>query len=158
MPSWDINSSSGRENCEFSIDHALAQGSKVFASIHLHRDFWKRDRTPFGRELVKDVRLELPQIMVEVGELRELLSNFEAWLDRRASFEQSIDATEGDDQFLRFSVGRSSAFIYTSEQPTFTVAARFGGYFSFESAFVVNESCVRLARDSLAELLGGIDP
>ena len=157
MLSWEISSSSGRERVKFSVDHTPAPGRKAVMSIRLSRDFWKRGTMLGDSELVPDVRLELPQVVLEEGGLRQLLSNFDSWINERAHFQQSMEASGGSDQILRLSLGRASDFIYSSEKPAFTVAVRFGGYYSSDSSFVVDETCIRLARDSLANLLAEID-
>jgi hypothetical protein len=81
-----------------------------------------------------------------------LTAELAAWLDVPKEFELELSGVE--EQSLRIALGVRSEYISKVDRPVLTINYRGGRMLGGEWAFVVDQSCLRILHDGLAEALG----
>jgi hypothetical protein len=124
---------------------------KQVLEVSVSEECWDRRQAEAGDLMRPDFNMTMHQVVSSLGQLQSLLGALDSWLFERADVDVELCVIEG--QSLRFKMAPDSEWISSREKPVF-----FGSYATNPSvatcwAYVVDQSCVRIMRDELAEAL-----
>jgi hypothetical protein len=148
---WTMPSSSGREAVTFTV-RGVGSAGRLIVEVVIQADFFAVGREALG-DVVPDHRLRLCQAVVDTEVLRALLADLRQWETDRTAVRRQISADQSS-QSLAVELGVRDGVICTPEQPVFTVRYE-GSLTQIEHAFVVDQSCVAIASESLARIVEG---
>lgn len=151
---WLISSNDGRASIEFEFlaNHQIP--AVIEFCVTLSDKHWDQNGLNVNEyNEVDKCRLELFQVMVPLSECMELLKNFERWLNSFIHFTHTLCSDPGTELVVQ--IGQREDYIYDPEKPTLTFYFRQGS-FCTEFYFVVDQSCIRIARDRLTFLLESV--
>jgi hypothetical protein len=144
MTSWKIRSNSGWRDATF-VPVNGAEGQLLRHRITIRGRFWRRPGT--DGDLVDDFEVSLQQVLVTQTQLQALLDAMNSWLLDQVGFKCTLG--DGDPEIgVEFSV--RAGLICSESKPVCTITACFGPAFLGEWAFVVDQSCIRMASEELA--------
>ena len=151
---WCLPSNSGWNNIKFEALVLHEPINLIEYSIDLTGQFWYRPRLyanpPGFEKLVDDFLINLPSVLVPKSASDDLLIDFNNWLDSQTPFTRAMSSTP--DQVLILQVGVRDGSITTPQQPALSFSYDAGGC-RVEVFFGVDQSCMRIARDGLAQVL-----
>jgi hypothetical protein len=146
---WTMPSNSGREAVTFILRGVGSDGGLV-CEVAIDSDFFALGRSSLG-PIVPHLRLRLCQAVVDMEGLRALLADLRQWEVDRTPVRRQISA-DGVPP-LMVELGPRDDVISSQEQPVFTV--RYENTLThIEHGFVVDQSCVAIAVESLARIVG----
>ena len=146
---WMMPSSSGRDAATFSVRGVGSAGGLV-CEVALDADFFALGRSALGA-IVPDLRLRLCQAVVDTEGLRALLVDLRRWEANRTPLRRQLPVN-GSSPSLTVELDVRDGVICTPEQPVFTV--RYETTLTrIEHGFVVDQSCVAIAIESLARIV-----
>lgn len=148
---WSMNSNSGREQFDVFVESEV-DAQTLLCSARILRNFWQREKPIADAQMALDHDIVLAQIIVEIHELEKLLTDFHRWRDEGMLFERRITSAVAGPN-LSVSIGRDPGLIYSVDKPAFIVCYSNGAAMSGRWAFVIDQSCVRLAVESIAAIL-----
>lgn len=149
--SWSISSNSGREQFDISLSSRI-DARKCLCAVALRRSFWERDRPIADAKITVDYEISLAQVLVEIDALENLLVDLHRWRDDATHFEREITPPSAGQQLV-VSVSRDPGLIYSVDKPAFTIRYSNGASMSANWAFVIDQSCVWLAIESIRRVL-----
>ena len=145
---FSIPSSSGREELKFAFDTSPAPSIQIacFAS------FWDRAQgfTP-GTAVLPDFEWATHQTPLSMASLRSLATNLETWLMTQEPFELTLSTSIG--QSCSIAVGPTDTFICSKRRPVVTLRVALMPEFTVTTAFVVDQSCLRICLQELKHAL-----
>lgn len=152
--SWSMNSNSGREQFDIAFSSRI-DARTTLCTVALRRSFWERDRPVPAAKMTVDYEIRLVQVLVDIGAIENLLIDLHRWRDGATHFERELTpATAG--QNLVLSVCRDPGLIYSADKPAFAIHYSNGASMSAKWAFVVDQSCVWLAMESIRRVLDAL--
>jgi hypothetical protein len=101
--------------------------------------------------VVDDYIIKLPAIAVSMSVCNQLMTEFDAWLDNNTPFERHLTTTS--ERIVTLELGTRNDLITTANHPAVTFRYD-DGRCRLEVFFVVDQSCIRIAREGLATALG----
>jgi hypothetical protein len=148
---WTMPSSSGRDAATFSV-RGVGSAGQLVCEVALDADFFALGRSVLG-PIVPDLRLRLCQAVVDTEGLRALLADLRRWEADRTPLRRQLSA-EQPSQSLTVELGVREGVICTPDRPVFTV--RYEDFPThIEHGFVVDQSCVAIAIESLVGVVEG---
>lgn len=149
---WTMPSNSGRDAATFTV-RGVGSAGRLVCEVAIDSDFFALGRSGLG-PIVPDLRLRLCQAIVDPDGLRAMLADLRQWLVDRTPFQRWISA---DRPFPSLTVELSvrDGVICAPEQPVFTVRYE-SSLTRVEHGFVVDQSCVAIAIESLARVVEGV--
>jgi len=155
---WCVPSNRGWGNVAFDAQILHQNTGMLEHSVNLTGKFWYRAGLnadpPKHGHLMDDFRITLLQVLIPRSACEQLLSDFEVWLTTRTFFRCSL--VSEPDQFVMLEVGERSGLTSTREHPVLTFCYEGAGC-CLEVFFVVDQSCISKARDSLTRVLQSFD-
>ena len=158
---WCIPSNSGRRLVHFSLvvfheetdvlEFDLTLSGQGLRGIRADADQSANEHGNNQIETVDRFKVLLPSLLIPRTACEELLGGFTAWLDLHSPFDRTLRSTEGASIVIQ--VDRREELITTDDHPVLTLYYEMSGC-RCETFFVVDESCIRIARDGLASVLG----
>ncbi len=146
---WTMPSNSGRGAATFTVRGVGSAGGLV-CEVAIDADFFALGRDTLG-PIVPQLRLRLCQAVVDTEGLRALLADLRQWEVDRTPVRRQISPDQSS-QSLIVELGVRDGGICMPEQPVFTVRYE-GSLTRIEHGFVVGQSCVALAIESLARVV-----
>lgn len=144
---WTMPSSSGREAVTFTI-RGVGSAGRLIVEVAIDVDFFALGHEKLG-DIVPDLRLRLCQAVVDTNSLRALLADLRRWEADRTPVRRQLC----DDPTLTVELGGREGVICSPDRTVFCVF-----YECFlthvERGFVVDQSCVAIAVESLARIVG----
>ncbi len=147
---WTMPSSSGRHAVTFTIC-GVGSAGRLIVEVAIDAGFFALGHEKLG-DIVPDLRLRLCQAVVDTNNLRALLADLRRWETDHTLVRRQISA--GSLPALTVEIGERDGVICTPEQPVFTVRYE-GSLTHVEHGFVVDQSCVAIAIESLARVVEG---
>lgn len=144
-------SSGGRDAATFTVCGVGSAGGLV-CEVAIDSDFFAIGRSAFG-PIVPDFRLRLCQAVVDMEGLHALLADLRQWEVDRTPVRRQISADEPS-QSLIVELGVSDEVFSKPDRPVFT--ARYETPRTrIEHGFVVDQSCLAIAVESLSRVVEG---
>lgn len=147
--SWSITASSGRESIRFNSTEGAIINTELLFAVSIDASFWER-KANSGRLLVEDFHVDLKQIVIPKESVLELLSKLKKWLESPGEISCSL-STPTSGQTLLISLGSHHNVIIDRGKSVICMTYEAGHAFKGEWAFVVDQSCVRIAVEELAQ-------
>lgn len=151
---WTIPSNSGWRQFKCARTNHALRGDAICCSLHIYGDFWDRNENE-SKSLVPDFRVDLPQVLISAERLRHLIEDVDRWLVDQENFERSISSPKSGQDFTVI-VNREPSLVYSIGKRAVTFRYTNGEAMIGKWSFVVDESCLRICRDSLSGFLDGI--
>jgi hypothetical protein len=126
---------------------------QLTGSLTLERQMWQRDRPLRDAALIRDFRIELPQVVLRIDSLRRLRQRLAEWQVNPAEFTCKLCDSNAGDQQLSMSIGRDERLIADLFKPAFIIAYDCGPSMNGRWAFLVDPSCIRLCAERLGRFL-----
>jgi hypothetical protein len=95
-----------------------------------------------------DYEISLAQVLVEIDAIENLLNDLSRWRDDATHFERQL-TPESAGQKLVLSVCHDPGLIYSVDKPAFKICYSNGASMSAKWMFVVDQSCIWLAMESI---------
>lgn len=151
---WTMPSSSGREAVTFTV-RGVGDAGRLIFEVAIEADFWSNGRNKAGL-IVPDLRLRLCQAVVDTEDLRALLADLRRWEADHTPVRRQLSADPRDPS-LTVELDQREGVICSPDQPVFYV--RYDRFLTrIEHGFVVDQSCVAIASESLARVVEGDRP
>ncbi|MFN0054131.1 MAG: hypothetical protein ACKV0T_18285 [Planctomycetales bacterium] len=153
---WRIPSNQGWNEVAFRlIRHHRSDGLFEFA-VTMTGLFWPRNEllmkpTQYGAP-VDDFVVSLPSVMLSHKQCEELIGEFDRWLESYGAFDVTLTSEEVPGQLLWLEVEPEGKGILDKYHPALTIRY-YTGRIDLEIGYFIDQSCIRIARDSLASLL-----
>jgi len=125
--------------------------------MEIHGKFWKRNSFSAERQVVDDLNIILPQVLIDISALKLLYENLKFWQISMKGFEVNIASREEKGQQLIISIGKSEELICSVSKPVCVISYSSGSAMQARWAFVVDQSCIRICTDGIAELIKQIN-
>lgn len=146
---WTMPSNSGRGAATFTVRGVGCAGGLV-CEVAIDADFFALGRSSLG-PIVPHLRLRLCQAVVDAEGLRALLADLRRWEADRTPVRRQISADQSS-QLLIVELGVRDGVICAPDRPVFTI--RYEDFPTrIEHRFVVDQSCVAIAIESLARVV-----
>lgn len=149
---WRLPDSSGRNEFRAAVVQVTDQDGRprFKISFSISGMFWNRIES--SSKTIADVDLAVSQLLVDRTHLVELLAALDEWLQSHKAFSSHLSA-DGDDQSLEFEVSSSELRVSSAERPACIITYRGSVLNLAQFILVVDQSCLRIFRDSLAAIL-----
>jgi len=151
---WSISSNSGREQFDIAIGSRI-DARTCLCAVALRRSFWARGGTLASANMTVDYEISLAQVPVEIAAMEDLLVDLGRWRDDATHFERQV-TPESAGQKLVLSVCHDPGLIYSADKPAFKICYSNGASMSAKWMFVVDQSCIWLAMESIKGVLEGL--
>lgn len=153
---WRIPSSNGFAEIIFDAQGFYSPSCLVEFKVSMTGKHWSRpgllaDPPEFER-VVDDYDLVLSSVLVSKAACEDLCNDFGAWLMSHAPFARTLCSRP--DQEFAIQVGTREGYEATLDHPI--LACTYSGGCGIEVFFVIDESCVRIARDGLIRVLRSV--
>ncbi len=148
---WSLSSNSGREQLDITLCSRI-DARTCLCAVALRRSFWERDRPLAGASITVDYEISLAQVLVEIDAIENLLNDLSRWRDDATHFERQL-TPESAGQKLVLSVCHDPGLIYSVDKPAFKICYSNGASMSAKWMFVVDQSCIWLAMESIKGVL-----
>jgi len=155
---WTMPSNSGREAVTFIL-RGVGSASLLTMEVAIDTDFFALGRKTTV-PIVPDLRLRLCQAVVDANGLLALLADLRRWETDRTPFRRQLSA-DRPTQLLTVELGERDGVTDTPEQPAFVIRYETTPVYittltRIEHGFVVDQSCVAIAIESLARIVEGV--
>ena len=146
---WSMTASSGRESIRFNTNEVANSNKELLFTVSIEGRFWERQAIA-DRQLVDDFQVYLKQIIIPKESILELLSKLTCWLDTPEEISCFL-SMPASGQTLRVSLGSHHNVIIDRGKSVFCMTYEASHAFKGEWAFVVDQSCVRIAVEELTQ-------
>lgn len=153
---WSMSASSGRSYFRCTFITRSEKFENLVCSLIISSDFWRRGLVDFGKELTNDLKIELPQVLLEPEAVKALQLKLNDWLENGELFTIDLEAREEGDQKLRIGIELDKNLLCSTSKPAFTVAYSSGSIMQGRWSFLVDQSCIRSCLEEIIESLGSI--
>jgi hypothetical protein len=148
---WSIPSNNGWNDITFEAGTLHRKSDVLECCIQLtgrNECAAKLDAVPPEVDrVVQNYIIKLPTVLVLMPACDQLMIDFDRWLESYTPFERYLTSTS--EQVVTLAVGRRDDLITTADHPAVTFCYD-DGRCRLEVLFVVDQSCIRIARDGLA--------
>jgi hypothetical protein len=154
MDEWCIPSNNGWRQVKFEALVYHRSENLIEYKIELAGQCW-RPSTSYAEstsndDLVDEFRFALQSVLISMAVCKSLLDSFDGWLNAPAPFTCKLCSTF--DQSLILSLGDRDDLITKTDHPACTIEYESAGG-RVEVFFVVDQSCIRIARQGLARII-----
>jgi hypothetical protein len=153
---FSMPSNSGRVVTKWRVVPTSEADRSLVLETQLQSTFFDRTRDAAEAAVVQDVSIALHQVVSSRQDLHRLKDLLDAWLEGQALFSTSLVESPG--QGFRIGLSLRDDVICSSDKPVFEVDYEAGFSVRTQWAYVVDQSCVRIASDELGELLALLEP
>lgn len=150
---WSISASSGRQRMACRVLSPGRESGTLVGSIHITGQFWQRDRAIAEAAMAPDFEVLLPQVVLDLRALEALRLHLLAWPANPGRFRCELGSPQAAAQRLSLSFGMEAELISSAEKPACRIDYQGGPSMAASWAFVVDQSCIRLAGDELGAVL-----
>jgi hypothetical protein len=105
--------------------------------------------------MTADHDVELSQVLMDVDALRDLVVDLRCWRDEGIPFERELAAASTGQQLV-VSIGVDDGAVRSIGKAAFGVHYCDGPPMSVECSFVIDQSCVFLAMEAIANVLDNV--
>ncbi len=131
---------------------SLQSEALILMEISITGESWQRDKNDINEaEITKDFISILPQVVTKESSLKKLVAELDRWLF--SPLDISIELSGVDCQSFQIAFGVNDGFICKPEKPVCTIRYAGGRMKIGEWNYVVDQSCIRLFRDGLNQIL-----
>lgn len=154
---WSIPSNSGRDTISFEVQSDDRSQDMLECAVKIYGRFWHRPaastQPPEFGKMTDDHNFTLSSVLMRVSYCDQLLADCDNWLRTQTPFIRELSFNS--DQTILFQVEKRGDLITTADHPAFTFYYG-SGICRLEVFFVVDQSCIRSARDELAATLSSL--
>jgi hypothetical protein len=154
---WSVPSNDGWNSVTFDAQVLHHDTNQLEHSIELKGQFWYRPELsvepPKFDRLVDDFMIVLPSVLIPQSACQGLLNEFDRWLNSHEPFTATLTSTPG--QVVMIQIGKRNDLITTHDHPALTFFYEARGC-RLEVCFVIDQSCIRKARDELSVVLNSV--
>ena len=151
---WSLPSNDGWSNITFETRALHRKDCLLECCVYLtgrHECAVGQSAVPCNSDRVlDDYIIRLPTVSVSVSACDQLILDFDRWVGSSTPFNRCLTLTS--EQVVTLEVGNRTDLITTTDHPAVTFCYD-GGKCRLEAFFVVDQSCIRLAREELAATL-----
>lgn len=152
---WSMSASSGRSHFYCTLLMRSKKSENLVCALSLKSDFWRRGATESHLEVVNDLNVELPQVLLSQQAMHALQINMSKWLVSGDLFAIGLGAVGEGDQTLSIGLELDANLLCTASKPAFVVHYSSGSVMQARWAFLVDQSCIRICSDEIQAALAG---
>ena len=150
---WSISSNSGWHRFDVVLDRAINEDVCI-ASLAIEGRYWERSKRLQDADMTTEYSVSLPQVLLSFESLDRLWRDLHRWREEGTHFSRDLIAPSSGQELI-VTLGFDPEFIYTVDKPTFGIAFS-NGSMSGKWRFVVDQSCVYLAIESIQRALSAV--
>ena len=154
---WTMPSASGRARITCALVGYSKYPGTLLCEVETSREFWPRGHDGCGEGTVPDLQVNLPQVLINLASLKSLRERLVEWQVNPSAFALELGAAKGDQQ-LTLAIGQVQGLICSVEKPACTLTYACGAAMQGRWSFVVDQSCIRLCAEAMAEFFRSTEP
>ncbi|QSI33331.1 hypothetical protein GNX71_28705 [Variovorax sp. RKNM96] len=154
---WAMPSASGRARISCALVGYSKDPGTLLCEVETSREFWPRGHDDRSQGTIPDLQVKLPQVLINLASLKSLRERLVEWQVNPSAFTLELGAAKGDQQ-IAFAIGQVQGLICSVDKPACTLTYACGAAMQGRWSFVVDQSCIRLCAEAMAEFLRSIEP
>lgn len=150
---WSMLASSGRSRFDCAFIMRSQKSDSLVCALGISSAFWKRGIVDNGAEIVNDINVELPQVLLDFKAIQIFCAKLNEWLQNGNQFAIDLGATTEGDQKLRIGLEIDENLLCTTLKPAFTIHYSSGSVMQARWSFLVDQSCIRICAEEIQNAL-----